>query len=141
MKILVAVDGSKYSLRAAKYALELTLRLKESCEISLISVHDDTGVRHASRFVGKKAVREYLDDLSAVDLKPALAAAAKAGIGCQSIVKIGNVAQVITETADNGKFDLIIMGSKGRTALKDLLMGSVAQRVGALSPVPVLLVK
>ena len=56
-------------------------------------------------------------------------------------MKIGSVAELITETAANGKFDLIVMGSKGRTALKDLLMGSVAQRVSALSSVPVLLVK
>ena len=56
-------------------------------------------------------------------------------------VKIGSVAELIAETAAKGKFDLIVMGSKGRTALKDLLMGSVAQRVAALSMVPVLLVK
>ena len=115
--------------------------LKIPPELAMISVHDDIGVRHASHFVGKKAVEQYLENESAADLKPALAAASKAGIRCESIVKIGSVAELISETAAKGKFDLIVMGSKGRTALKDLLMGSVAQRVAALSMVPVLLVK
>jgi nucleotide-binding universal stress UspA family protein len=51
------------------------------------------------------------------------------------------VAQEIVDQADQGKFDLIVMGHKGRSALRDLLIGSVAQRVLAMAKTPVLLVK
>ena len=62
MKILVPTDGSKNALRAVKYAAKLAGELKSESTITLISVHDDTALRHAERFVGKKAVDEYLRD-------------------------------------------------------------------------------
>jgi nucleotide-binding universal stress UspA family protein len=43
--------------------------------------------------------------------------------------------------ADKGKYDMIVLGSKGRGAIADLLLGSVAQRVLAHASQPVLLVK
>ena len=98
-------------------------------------------LRNATHFVGKKAVDDYLASLSAQDMKSALAAAGKAGVRCTTLVKVGSVAAVIADTAQKDKFDMIVMGSKGRSAFKDLLIGSVAQRVSALATVPVLLVK
>jgi nucleotide-binding universal stress UspA family protein len=50
------------------------------------------------------------------------------------------VAEVISNAADK-KFDLVVMGSKGRSGLVDMLLGSVAQRVMATCKKPVLLVK
>jgi nucleotide-binding universal stress UspA family protein len=142
MKFLVAVDGSKNALKAVKTAIDLAKRLGgESSEIALISVHDDLALRNATHFVGKKAVDDYLASLSAQDMKSALAAAGKAGVRCTTLVKVGSVAAVIADTAQKDKFDMIVMGSKGRSAFKDLLIGSVAQRVSALATVPVLLVK
>ncbi len=141
MKILVATDGSKFSLRAFKYALELSQSMKTPAEISLISVHEDTALRHATHFVGKKAVEEYLADQSSADLKASLAAASKAGIAVSTIVKVGHPVQQITEAAAKGKFDMLVIGAKGRGMLQDLLMGSVATRVAELSKVTVVLVK
>ncbi len=141
MKILVAVDGSKYAVRAFKNALDLLQKLQEPSTISVISVHDDTALRHATRFVGKRAVQDYLADVAREDTRLALAAADKAGVTCETIARVGPVAQVIADAATKGKFDLVVMGSKGRTAIRDLLMGSVAQRVIELSSVPVLIVK
>jgi nucleotide-binding universal stress UspA family protein len=45
------------------------------------------------------------------------------------------------DAAQKGKYDLVVLGSKGRNAVSDLLLGSVAQRVMSLSKQPVLLVK
>ncbi|WP_171493520.1 universal stress protein, partial [Acinetobacter ursingii] len=47
----------------------------------------------------------------------------------------------ILNIADEVNADLIIMGSHGRSGLKKLVLGSVAQKVLAESPVPVLIVK
>jgi nucleotide-binding universal stress UspA family protein len=57
------------------------------------------------------------------------------------VIRTGHVAQEIVACANDGKFDLIVMGSKGRSAFADLLLGSVAQRVLATAKQPVVLVK
>lgn len=142
MKILVAVDGSKNAVKAVKRAADIASRMKgEASEITLISVHDDIALRNATHFVGQKAVDDYLHGLSENDMKAAIATLKKCEVPYATMMKVGSVATVIAETANKGKFEMIVMGSKGRTALKDLLIGSVAQRVVALSDVPVLLVK
>lgn len=141
MKILLATDGSKNSMRAVKVAIRLVQESTTPEPITLISVHDDTGLRHAQRFVGKKAVQEYLRELSDEDLAGARRLLDKAGIRHDMMIRYGNVAAEIAEAGSSGGFDMIVMGSKGRTALKDLLVGSIAQRVIELSKIPVLLVK
>jgi nucleotide-binding universal stress UspA family protein len=140
MKILVAVDGSKSSLNAVKYAAKLALNLRTQDRITLINVHDDQGLRHAQQFVGKVGIADYLREVSDKELKSALAVLAKAGVKHDSIIQTGHVAEVITNAA-NKKFDMVIMGSKGRSGLLDMLVGSVAQRVMATCKKPVLLVK
>ena len=141
MKILVATDGSNNALRAVKYAAKLADDLKSESTITLISVHDDVALRHAERFVGKKAVADYLRDLSEQDLAESRKALDKAGARHDMVIRTGNVGAEIAAAAAEGKFDLILMGSKGRSALKDLLMGSVAQRVMEFAKTPVLMVK
>jgi nucleotide-binding universal stress UspA family protein len=141
MKLLVATDGSKNALRAVKYAARLLEKLADAGSITLISVHDDVALRHARRFVGKQAVEDYLRELSEQDLVDARKALDEAGIAHDMIIRTGHVATEIAEAAARGKFDLLVLGSKGRTALKDLLIGSVAKRVAELSTIPVLLVK
>ena len=141
MKMLVATDGSKNALHAVKYAIQLLGRMSEGGSITLISVHDDVALRHARRFVGKDAVADYLRELSEQDLADARKALDKAGVSHDMIIRTGHVATEIVEAAERGKFDLLVMGSKGRSALKDLLIGSVAKRVAEISKVPVLLVK
>lgn len=141
MKMLVATDGSKNALHAVKYAIQLLGRMSEGGSITLISVHDDVALRHARRFVGKDAVADYLRELSEQDLADARKALDKAGVSHDMIIRTGHVATEIVEAAERGKFDLLVMGSKGRSALKDLLIGSVAKRVAELSRVPVLLVR
>jgi nucleotide-binding universal stress UspA family protein len=64
----------------------------------------------------------------------------KAGVKHDSIIQTGPVAEVISNAADK-KFDMVVMGAKGRSGIVDLLLGSVAQRVMATCKKPVLLVK
>jgi nucleotide-binding universal stress UspA family protein len=67
--------------------------------------------------------------------------ARKSGVTFESRVLRGRVAQAIAESADASQCDLIVLGSKGRSAFKDLMIGSVAQRVASLAKTPVVLVK
>jgi nucleotide-binding universal stress UspA family protein len=140
MKILVAVDGSKASLHAVKYAAKLSVNLRSDDVVTLVTVHDDQGLRHAEQLVGAEAVQDYLRELSDKELKAALAVLVKAGIPHNAIIQTGHVADTIAALANKG-FDLVVMGSKGRSGIADLLLGSVAQRVMATCNKPVLLVK
>jgi nucleotide-binding universal stress UspA family protein len=140
MKLLVAVDGSKNAVKATKYAVKLLGAINGDRSITLISVHDDTGLLHATRFVGKDVVQDYLRETADKDLADAHKVLERADLKHDMIIRTGRVAQEIVDTASKGKYDMIVMGSKGRSALKDLLIGSIAQRVLGLSKVPVLLV-
>lgn len=142
MKILVASDGSKNALRAVKYAAELlNSNNDKSKSITLISVHDDAGLRHAKAFVGKEAVADYLRELSEKELKPAMKVLDEKGIKHDMIMLVGNASQEIVAQAQKGKYDMVVLGSKGRSAIADMLLGSVAQRVLAQAKQPVVLVK
>lgn len=142
MKILVAIDGSESSLHAAKYAADLMSQMvKPSNSLTLLSVHDDAALGHAKAIVGREAVAEFLKEHSETDLQPARALLQAAGVAYGVEVRTGHVAEEIVECAKKGSFDLIVLGAKGRGAVADLLLGSVAQRVLAKASIPVLLVK
>jgi nucleotide-binding universal stress UspA family protein len=142
MKILVATDGSKHALHAVKYAAKLVRLLRSASNpITLISVHDDAGLRPAKSFVGSDKVADYLRELSEKELKPARRLLNAAGVKHNMVIRTGHIAQEIVDCANDGKYDLIVMGAKGRSAIADLLLGSVAQRVLATAKQPVVLVK
>ena len=63
------------------------------------------------------------------------------GIECSHIVKIGTPANEIVDYADENNIDLIVLGTHGRTGLKRVLMGSVAEVVMRRSKCPVLALK
>jgi nucleotide-binding universal stress UspA family protein len=141
MKILVPVDGSKSSLNAAKYVGKLVSALRSKCTITLASVHDDAGLGHVKQFVAKSVVDDYLREVSEKELKAAQKVLDLAGVKHSMVIKYGNVAQEIIALANKEKFDLLVMGSKGRTGILDTIMGSVAQKVSAAAKQPILLVK
>ena len=142
MKILVAVDGSKPALRALKYGIALLGGLRDKNNtVTLVSVHDDAGLHLAKAYVGKEAVADYLREASDKELAPARKLLDKAGIKHDMVIRTGHIAPEIVKLAKSGRFDLLMLGSKGRHAVADLLLGSVAQRVLATADTPVLLVK
>ena len=57
------------------------------------------------------------------------------------VIKRGNIAHEIIALANKEKFNLIVMGSKGRSGIVDTMMGSVAQRVSNTAKQAVLLIK
>ena len=63
------------------------------------------------------------------------------GLEVEQLVREGYPATVIEEEAEHLGADLIVIGSRGRTGLKHLLLGSIAERVVQKAPCPVLTVK
>jgi nucleotide-binding universal stress UspA family protein len=63
------------------------------------------------------------------------------GLQVEELTREGYPATVIEEEAERLNADLIVIGSRGRSGLKHLLLGSIAERVVQKSPCPVLTVK
>ena len=141
MKILVAVDGSQNSLRAVKYAAKLARDLRSKTSITLINVHDDGPLNLVKRHVGSQAVKDYLIEMSQKELKSALKYLGSTKIKHRAMIEFGHIATTICRVLTQEKFDLIVLGAKGRSSLLDITLGSVSQRVAVLAKQPVMLIK
>jgi nucleotide-binding universal stress UspA family protein len=139
--ILLAVDGSGASLRAAKEAIALA-KLTPQCSIRLVHAHEEPLI------YGEIAVyvpREKMAALQRSHSESLLAAAEAqlkaAGVPHTMEVLSGPVGETIAAHAERSGCDLIVMGRHGKSALGDLLVGSVAMKVLHASRLPVLLVR
>lgn len=141
MKILVPTDGSACALRALDYAIDLASLMGNVPSISLLSVHDDAGLKHVRKHFPKGTIEGYLHDLSVKELKSSKSKLDKSSLDHEVMIQTGHVAAQIVKVAKSGKFDLIVMGAKGRSTFTDMLIGSVAQRVLSAIHVPVTLIK
>ncbi len=141
MKILLPVDGSKSSLNATKYVAKLVGNLRTKCFVTIMNIHDDVGLNHVKRFIPKDTVDDYLRELSEKELRAAQKILDQVEVQHTMVIKRGNVAQEIVALASKEKFDLIVLGAKGRSGFMDALVGSVAQKVVQAAKQPVLLIK
>ncbi|MBP9034309.1 MAG: universal stress protein [Pseudomonadales bacterium] len=140
LRILVAVDGSEYSLRAVAHVL----RLREAgCDIEshLLNVQMPLESGHVRQFIARESIEEYYRDEGLAQLKGASAALEAVGQPCTTHVAVGHIAQTVTRYAAEMNFDLIVIGTHGRTGLRHAVMGSVATEVIKLATVPVTIVK
>lgn len=138
MNILIAIDGSDASLKALDHALNLASAMATPPTLAVMNVHDDAFARRHQKQVGKEAVDDWLAEQHEHDLAPALARLQAVGREAGVLRLHGPLADTIVKTARD--YDLLVMGSKGRGGLSELVMGSVANRVLHHSTVPVLIV-
>lgn len=122
-KILVATDGSVYSQRASKFAVEFSKVLNG--EIIALSV------------AKREGNLSYAED----SVKLVEEEAKKKGVKVENLTLVGEPFLKILEVADEKEVDLIVMGCYGRTGIEKFLMGSVTERVINNSSFPVLVVK
>ena len=141
MKFLVAVDGSKSALSAARYAAKLASAVRGKNHVTLLSVHDDSALKLFKSYVPKGAIGDYLREMSEKDLAPSRKALDKAEIAHDMVIRYGDIAEQILEEIKSSGCDMVILGSKGRGVLKNLMVGSVAQKVLASTSVPTLMVR
>jgi nucleotide-binding universal stress UspA family protein len=134
--ILYPTDFSPGSASALRYACALA----RDCDARLVVVH---ALEPAVAMVGEAALvpsdlaelrdaaKKQLDALQPTD----------PSVRMERVFREGPAPAVILDVADEFKADLIVMGTHGRTGLKRLLMGSVAELVLRKAPCPVLTVK
>lgn len=140
MKILLAVDGSEYTKRMLAYLAAHDEWLGARHDYTVI--HSVLAVPHrAAAFVGAAMVTKFYEDDAEAVFRPIRAFFAQQGIEAKFVHTIGHAAASIAELADKGKFDLLMMGSRGHGELVNLVLGSVATQVLARCSTPVLLVR
>lgn len=141
MKILIAVDGSACALAAIEGLQKRRDWFRGPEEFALIYVHPPLPYRHAAAWAGKEAIHSYYEEESDAALAAARALLDDRRIAYVVEKRVGDPADEIVRFALSGGYDLIVMGTHGHTALANLVMGSVATKVLAISKVPVLFMK
>ena len=140
--IVVATDGSKYSLAAASEAIGLAKQNKsELTAISVVPSELMTPTDIDLTMTSKELISDKEMHEAETNVKAVKEAALKEGVAVKAFVMSGRSADAIIEIARDRNADLIVLGSHGRTGLEKLLMGSVAERVIVLSSCAVLVVK
>lgn len=140
MKVLIPVDGSVNSNAALEFIAARAACLGPRPALRLLNVQFPIPLR-AARAAGRELVRSHhLAEAKAV-LDPAHKRLAAAGLRAKAQYVVGSPAEVVSRTATQGHADLVVMGSRGQSTLKGLLLGSVAQAVLAASTAPLLLLR
>jgi nucleotide-binding universal stress UspA family protein len=136
--ILVAVDGSKDSDAAFETAVDLAQKYKSKLFVIHV-VHESTGrgtlVSHAESEALEDIGREIIDGYEKKIKEE------KNFLNARMLLKKGDAAQRIVETAREENCNLIVLGRRGTGAFKELLLGSVSHKVVNHAECPVLVVR
>lgn len=138
-RILVAIDGSDPSLKAARMAADIALRF--GARLTLVHVvpkvllpPDVYGLTLAEV---EKEHHAYAEKL----LEKALSFLAEPGIDTTSTILYGSPAESVAEEAAAQDVGLVVVGSRGHGAVARMFLGSVSDRIVHISPKPVLVVR
>lgn len=140
-KLLIPIDGSDNALRSLDYSLKLA---KETGRVAihLLTVHPEPVIYGEIQiYVSTQKFEELQEQHSRDILAPAEAAAKAAGVPCESEVITGDTALTIVRRAEELQCDGIVMGTRGLSAIGNLVMGSIATKVIHLTKLPVTLIK
>ncbi len=146
-KILVPIDGSKPSQAALLKAIQLAKFHSSALEIMhVMSVTEDLPKEpEVSTELPEKWVTEYLEQIRLKDermLREAVETAKGMGVeDVHSRLQLGKPGPAILTEAWSGNFDLIVIGDRGLSGLKELVLGSVSKHIVDKSSIPVLVVK
>ncbi|MBH8580038.1 universal stress protein [Bisbaumannia pacifica] len=133
--ILVPVDGSTHAEKALKVAAQLASRPGKLYLINVQQPPDDIGLlvggsgMPVSDEVIQKLVEEREEEARRV-LDKARATAALEGLEVEEVIAKGRPAEAIVAEAQALKVEAIVMGSRGMSDLKGMVIGSVSHRVG-----------
>ena len=136
-KILVAIDGSDCSNRAFSKALELAALA--NAHITALAVEGPLPAYAAT--VGEvDEVKREKDTFFGALAAQARREGEGAGIEVAIDVRPGHAAEVISRVAEEGGYDLVVLGHRGHF-VRDRLLGSTADRVAEHAPCPVMIVR
>ena len=142
-RILVLIDGSDVSFKAAAYALTIA-KLKNAKVICIhvigpapyLTKHGIVIAFRSSYYEGAKSqAKEWLMKIKEIAIED------NVDVELEVLIDVKSISKAILDYAKGRDIDLIVMGSRGRTGFKRLLLGSVASTVVAYASCPVLVMK
>ncbi len=152
-RILVAIDGSENSYRALEFALNLAEKFEASVMIlnvfqipMMVSQAPGDPMSTSSAISSSSSDGKFIDDLKKIHeemINKAVndAKIVKPNVEITSELKEGDPALQIVETAREENFDVIVIGHKGESRMREFLLGSNSEKVAHLSECPVVIVK
>jgi len=133
-KLLVATDGSS----KAREALEFALLEFEDAETTVVYVLDTE--KFSDELLIDPMSEEHRSHASNV-LSEAEEIAEEHGVRVETVWRVGKPSHEIPQQVEEEGFDHVVVGSRGKTGVKRVLLGSVAEAVVRRSPVPVTVVR
>ena len=137
-RILVPTDGSEPSVAATEYAVIMA----RTFGAVIKAIYVDTGLE--SLELPEEVMTEEVYEGVHPSIKGLVIAQTlceRNGVECEAEIVQGGVAKRILHVAEDWKADMIVIGDTGRTGIKRIALGSVAETVVKGSPIPVLVVK
>ncbi len=141
-KILVAIDGSEMSLKAADYGIAMAK--KDNAKLVVINIiHTPASTFTYTKQAWFDELLKKAKDETAEWFNKIKKNATENGVEVktETVEDLYSVSAAIVKYAESENIDLIIMGSTGKTGFKRLLLGSVANDVVIHSPIPVMIIK
>jgi len=139
-RILVATGGSPWSDAAVAYAIALATHIR--AELCILTVLNVSGVYATPDVMtSSELLMESVEQQGQDLLAHATARATDAGVPHVAILKWGNVTETVLQTAAEEQCDLIVLGSRGLSGFKRLMLGSISNAVTAKAQCPVLVIK
>lgn len=141
-KVLVPVDYSEGSKQALTYAVELARLV--GAELEVVHVWDRpsfvTDQMQVETQSGRRSLAELVLENAELEMQSFLASCGREIAALPHRLLSGQPAATLVAELERGEHDLVVMGTRGRTGLKHLVLGSVAEKLVRHSPVAVLTV-
>ena len=135
-KILVPLDGSKFSEKALQRACEIAKA--SDADITLLYVIEKSPTLS---ILDRNEYLKLLEKFGTRTLKKAKDIVLKKGMNAKTILKEGNIVNEIEKIVKTEKCDLIVVGNKGLGPITRILLGSVSNKLAQSSSCSLLIVK
>ncbi len=139
-RILVGIDGSNESRAAAKFAASLARDTGAKLTLAAVGFRPDPMASPELVARTQAYADQEIENLTQI-VGAQAADLAGPGVEVETLVESGSPAAALAEIAGRLDVDLVVVGHRGRGAIKRLLIGSVADQLVQISPRPVTVVR
>jgi len=140
-KILVPFDGSVYSMKAFKIALEIAKKQKSKLHVLTCLEKENLGAWYIDKRINKKIIQDAKNYAKNQLLKlEKLSKNSNVPISIH-IEETSSIAKKIVDFSNSKKINLIVIGSHGHSGFDRMILGSVSNKVSQLAKCPVLITK
>jgi nucleotide-binding universal stress UspA family protein len=139
-RILVGVDGSSESRAAAAFAARLAKATGAGLILAAIAFESDPLVDREMKTRMRVFEEQEIIRMTTM-IKGIADEMARPGMAIETLVETGGPAMALAEIASRRDVDMVVVGHRGRSAVKRLLLGSVADRLVQICTKPVTMVR